>query len=43
MLSNKEVKYLLEVAIPNLKAMKKSTQECRKKLEQLERKRVAIL
>ena len=41
MLSNKEVKYLRDVAIPNLKAMKKSTRECIKKLEQLKRKSLA--
>jgi hypothetical protein len=39
MLSNKDVKYLREVAIPNLKAMKKSTKECIRKLEQLKRKK----
>jgi hypothetical protein len=41
MLSNRDVKYLREVAIPNLKAMKKSTRECIKKLEELKRKRLA--
>ena len=42
MLSNKDVKYLRDVAIPNLKAMKKSTQECIKKLEQMKRKRLLV-
>ena len=40
MLANKDVKYLREVAIPNLKAMRNSTRDCIKKLEQLKSKTV---
>ena len=43
MISKKEVKYLRDVVIPNLKAMKYRTQECRKRLEQLKRERLKIL
>jgi hypothetical protein len=38
MLTDEDLRPLRDV-IPNLKAMKKSTQECIKKLEELEKKR----
>ena len=43
MISKKDAKYLRDVAIPTLKAMKVRTQECRKKLEQLKRERAKVV
>jgi len=43
MISSKEVKYLRDVAIPNLKAMKYRTQKYRKQLEQLKREKMKVL
>jgi hypothetical protein len=42
-MSKKDVKYLRDVAIPTLRAMKNRTQECRKRLEQLKRERMRII
>jgi hypothetical protein len=42
MISNKDAKYLKNVAIPTLKAMKARTQKCREKLEKLKRERAKV-